>query len=144
MDLTDEQWSVIEPLIPKDRTDPRGRSRRDPREVLNGILWILRTGAQWQDLPDRYPPKSTCHRWHQKWSNGGVFEEVLLALVEDLRDRGGLDIREAFIDGSFSPAKKGALELAKLSVARAPRSWQLQTLLVFLSPSTWPALRRMK
>jgi len=74
----------------------------------------------------------------------GVFEDILLALAEDLRDRGGLDIREAFIDGSFSPAKKGGLALGKLKGARGPRSWPLQTALVFLSPSTWIALRRMK
>ena len=54
MDLTDEQWKVLEPLIgalPK-RADGRGRPRSRSREVLNGILWILRTGAQWADLPD--------------------------------------------------------------------------------------------
>jgi transposase len=57
MDITDEQWKVLEPLIgelPK-RADGRGRPWRSSREVLNGILWILRTGAQWADLPDRCP-----------------------------------------------------------------------------------------
>ena len=146
MDLTDEQWMRLEPLIPSpsSRSDPRGRSRRNPREVLNGILWILRTGAPWKDLLDRYPPYQTCHRWFQKWSQEGVFEEILLTLAEDLRDRGGLDIREAFIDGSFSPAKKGGLVLGKLKGVRGPRSWPWQTALVFLTPSTWTALRRMK
>src|SRR5215217_2906798 len=58
MDLTDEQWEVLEPLIPDPprREDGRGRPWRDPRDVLNGILWILRTGAPWKDLPQRYPP----------------------------------------------------------------------------------------
>jgi transposase len=146
MDLTDEQWTRLETLIPspKDRPDPRGRSRRNPKEVLNGILWILRTGAPWKDLPDRYPPYQTCHRWFQTWSKGGIFEEILLTLAEDLRDRGGIDIREAFIDGSFAPAKKGGLESGRLSGVRARRSWQLQTALVFLSPCTWTVLRRMK
>ncbi len=146
MDLTDAQWKLLEPLIPspKDRADPRGRSRKDPRDVLNGILWILRTGAQWNDLPGRYPPKSTCHRWHQTWSVEGVFDEILIALAEDLWDRGGLNIQEAFIDGSFSPAKKGGLVWGKPKKAREPKSWALQTAMVFLSPSTWTALRRMK
>jgi hypothetical protein len=72
MDLTDEQWKVLERLIgalPK-RTDSRGRPRSRSREVLNGILWILRTGAQWPDLPDRYPPYQTCHCRLQRWVQG--------------------------------------------------------------------------
>jgi transposase len=58
MDLTEEQWEILEPLIPTPprREDGRGRPWRDPRDVLNGILWILRTGAPWKDLPERYPP----------------------------------------------------------------------------------------
>jgi transposase len=58
MDLTDEQWEVLEPLIPAPpkREDGRGRPWRDPRDVLNGILWILRTRAPWKGLPERYPP----------------------------------------------------------------------------------------
>ena len=60
MDLTDEQWEVLAPLIPEPprRTDGRGRPWRDPRDVLNGILWVLRTGAPWHDMPERYPPYS--------------------------------------------------------------------------------------
>ena len=54
MDLTNEQWDLLAPLIPEParRPDGKGRPRRQPREVLNGTLWILRTGAQWADLPD--------------------------------------------------------------------------------------------
>jgi transposase len=64
MELTDEQWAVLAPLIPEvpRREDGKGRPRRAAREVLDGILWILRTGAQWADLPDRHPPYQTCHR----------------------------------------------------------------------------------
>jgi hypothetical protein len=73
-----------------------------------------------------------------------VFDAVLLALAEDLRERGKLDLQEAFIDGTFAPAKKGAVPLVKSNAAKAPRSWQWQTLLVFLSPFTWQAPRRMR
>jgi hypothetical protein len=73
-----------------------------------------------------------------------VFRRIAIELVEDLNERGKIDIREAFIDGSFAPAKKGVLLSARQSVARAPRSWQSQTLLVFLSPLTWKALRHTK
>jgi transposase len=146
MDLTDAQWDVIAPLLPKPRLrrDRRGRPWRDPRDVLNGILWILRTGAPWKDLPDRYPSYQTCHRRMQHWQRTGVFEAVLQRLAEDLRDRGRLDLSEGFIDASFTAAKKGAPQLGLLSGERAARSWQSATAMVFLSPSTWPALRRLK
>ena len=67
-DLTDAQWGFIEPLLlalPR-RADGRGRPWRDSREVLNGILWVLRTGAQWSAMPSRYPPYQTCHRRFQQ------------------------------------------------------------------------------
>ena len=58
MDLTDDLWSIIQPLIPDPtrRLDGKGRPWKDPRDVMIGILWILRTGAPWYDMPDRYVP----------------------------------------------------------------------------------------
>ena len=111
MDLKDEQWAILAPLIPKPRrrADGRGRPWRDDREVLNGILWVLRTGAPWQDVPERYPSPATCHRRFQQWVRTGVFRKILLALAKDLRDRGKLDLTECFIDASFVGAKKGPL-----------------------------------
>jgi transposase len=146
MELTNEQWNRIEPIVlsAKPSKDPRGRKERDPREVLNGILWILRTGAPWKDLPPRYPPYQTCHRRFQQWVRSGVLRRIAQELAEDLSERGGIDIREAFIDGTFVPAKKGVLLSARPSAARAPRLWPSQTLLVFLSPLTLRALRPMK
>jgi transposase len=146
MDLTNEQWARLKHLIPSpnNKDDGRGRPRREPKDVLNGILWVLRTGAPWKDMPPRYPPYQTCHRWFQKWAQEGVFKQILAELAEHLYERGEIDIRETFIDGSFTPAKKGAVLSAIQSAAKAPRSWQLQTLLVFLSPLTYKALHRMK
>jgi transposase len=85
MDITDEQWNRIEPIIrsltpPK---DSRGRPPRDPREVLNGILWILRTGAPWKDLPQIYPPYQTCRRRLQQWVRQGVLQSILQELSQD-------------------------------------------------------------
>ena len=146
MELTDEQWTVLQPLIPTPprRPDGRGRPWRDAREVLNGILWMLRTGAQWKDLPERYPPYQTCHRRFPQWVRSGVFECILQALATDLRECGGLDLSECFIDGTFVVAKKGGAGWERPSGVRARRSWPWQTVLVFLSPSTWRRLRRMK
>jgi len=83
-DLTDAQWAFIEPLLPElpRRADGRGRPWRDSREVLNGILWVLRTGAQWSEMPDRYPSYQTCHRRFQQWSRAGVMDRLLRALAE--------------------------------------------------------------
>jgi transposase len=145
-EVTDEQWAVIEPLLPKPkrRADGRGRPRREDREVLNGILWILRSGARWIDLPERFPPYQTCHRRFQEWVRDGTLKEVLETIAGHLRRSGKIDLSECFIDGSFIAAKKGAPLLGKLSGARVRSSWAWQTALVFLSPSTQRLLRRMK
>ena len=86
-DLTDAQWEFLDSLTPEPprRRDGRGRPWRGRREVLNGILFILRTGALWADLPERYPPYQTCHRRFQQWVRSGVMRGVLEALAEDLR-----------------------------------------------------------
>ena len=145
MDLTDAQWDILrEVFVEPRRVDGKGRPPREARAGLNGVLWILRTGAPWKDLPDRYPPYPTCHRRFQKWQKDGGFEGILQVLAEDLARRGKLDLSEGAIDASFAGAKTGALQLVKQSAAKGPRSWQLQTAMVFLSPCTWPALRRRK
>ena len=146
MDLTQEQWHVVETLLPADpvRVDGRGRPWSDRRQVLNGALWILRTGAPWKDLPARYGAYQTVHRRFQNWVRSGVLEAVLLAIAQDLKDRGGLDLRECFIDGTFVPAKKGGAASGKPNAAKAPKSWALQTAMVFLSPSARPVLARLK
>ena len=140
MELTDKQWERIQGLIaePVVRADGKGRPWRDKRQVLEGILWILRTGAPWKDLPRRFPPYQTCHRRFQHWQADGTLRKVVEALALDLQQRGGLDMSECFIDGTFCLAKKGGALWAKLKEAKAPRSWQSQTLLVlfYLSPSS--------
>jgi len=146
MDLTDTQWEILQPLIPQPqpREDGRGRPREDDRKLLDGMLWILRTGAQWEDLPRRYGTKSTCHRRYQSWVEAGLFEQILAALAEDLKSRGELDLSECFIDGTFVSAKKGGQVWDPRSGAKGARSWWWQTALVFLSPSTLDLLHQRK
>jgi transposase len=93
-------------------------------------------------LPEKYPPYQTCHRRFQEWVKAGVWKKILRKLTVDLEKRGKMDIGECFIDGSFAAAKKAAMELAKLNVARVPRSWQLQTAMVFLSP--YPHMKQVR
>jgi hypothetical protein len=82
----------------------------------------------------RYPSKSTCHRRFQAWKASEVFVQILTALVENLKDRGGIDLREGFIDGMVARAKKGTTPWARPNGAKAPKSWTWRTRAVFLSP----------
>src|SRR6202048_2202790 len=86
-DLMDEQWKTLDPLIPKPRrrSDGRGRPWKSRRSVLNGILWVLCTGAPWADLPEAYPSFQTCHRRFQQWVRSGVMKGILEALALDLK-----------------------------------------------------------
>jgi transposase len=86
MDLTDARSEFIAPLLLKYRQhkDGLGRPRKDLREVLHGVLWILRTGAQWWDMPGRYPPYQTCHRYFQEWCRDGTLRRILHALAKGL------------------------------------------------------------
>ena len=109
MELSDKEWEMIEPVLPLLPSGIRGRPWRHNREVLDGILWILRTGAPWRDLPDAYPPYQTCHRRFQQWSCDGTLEKVLEAITEKLEKRRQLNMSECCIDGKFVEAKKGVL-----------------------------------
>jgi transposase len=145
-DLTDVQWERIKPLVDfaqQRRADNRGRPWREARQLLNGMLWVLRTGAPWHDLPARYGPYQTCHRRFQQWQRAGVLDGILWALADDLLARGQLGLEETFIDASFMGAKKGAMALVERSSGKGASSWQSQTAMVFLSPSGLRALRRM-
>jgi len=150
MDLTDVQWELIAPYVAvrprmkRRKIDGRGRPRVASRPIMNAILWIMRTGAPWADLPGRYPSYQTCHRRFQQWSRDKSLERMLRALAQDLKERGDLDLEESFIDGMFVPAKKGGGLWEKPSGAKAPKSWPWQTALVFLSPYAQRVLRLTK
>src|SRR6266700_2515173 len=81
--LTDEQWKLIEPLLPKPkrRRDRRGRPAAANRACLEGILWVLQTGAAWRFLPDEFPSPSTCWRRLQRWQEQGIWLEAWRALL---------------------------------------------------------------
>jgi len=104
-ELRDEQWVLIAPLLPKPKG--RGRPRAEDRRTLNGILWVLHSGARWKDLPPKYGSRSTCHRRLQQWQDQGVWEGIRLTFLRTLDAQAKLDWNEAFLDGSFVPSKKG-------------------------------------
>ena len=105
-ELRDDQWVLIEPLLPDRKR--WGRPRSDDRRTLNGILWVLRSGARWRDLPPKYGSKSTCHRRLNQWQDQGVWEKIHLIFLSTLDRQAKLDWNAAFLDGSFVPGKKGA------------------------------------
>ena len=118
--LSDEQWSRIAPHLPPHPPSPRGGRPRVPdRECLEGILWLLRTGARWQDIPVDLPSGSTCWRRLQEWAGRGVLHEIQAVLLQELAELGKLDLTELLADATFIRAKKGAPTSVKQSVARA-------------------------
>jgi transposase len=135
VNLTDEQWNLIEPMFPPSKSGPGkpGRPAQPSRMILEAVLWVMRTGAPWHDLPSRYPPYQTCHRRFQQWVENGTLRHVLVALREDLRERGGIEDIEAFVDGSYAGAKKGDPKSDDAVPAMRRRSWRLQTAPVCLS-----------
>lgn len=129
MRLTNRQWNRIAPQITHiHRLDRRGKERIDDRIVLEGILWILITGAQWRHLPQEYPSYQTCHRRFQEWRQDGTIERILRALATDLEKKGILKTQEAFVDGSIARAKKGGLTWVVRSPEKAVESWLFQML----------------
>jgi transposase len=117
--LTDAQWAKIKPLLPAapPRKMNRGRPRADARKVLDTILWVLRTGASWDDVPkeERFVAFQTAHRYLQNWVDEGTFQKIVMALAKEA----DLNLSECFIDGSFIPAKGGALRWATGEKAKA-------------------------
>lgn len=123
-ELTDEQWRLIADLFPHTpRTGQKGRPALEPRHCVEGILWVLRSGARWKDLPSHFPSYPTCWRRFQEWTVAGIWTKAWSRLLHTLARQGRLNLSEAMADGTFSSAKKGANWSARPSVAKAPRSW---------------------
>ena len=144
-ELTDEQWNLITDLFPEAAVGPKGgRPVVASRPCVEAILWILRSGARWKDLPPHFPSPTTCWRRHKQWTEAGVWEKAWARLTRRLDRRGRVKHEEAMADGTFSAAKKGVKRSAKPNAAREPRSWFSPTPKVFHWPSTRPAPALMK
>jgi transposase len=112
-ELTDEQWALIADLF--QRRAKTGRPPKDPRTMLNGIVWILNTGAPWRDLPEeRFGPWETVYTWFAKWRDSGLFDRVLARLHMKLDAEGRLDFSLWCIDGSVSRATRAAAGAASV------------------------------
>lgn len=84
-ELTTAQWERIAPLLPGKAGDP-GRTAADNRLFVNSVLWVLRSGAHWHDLPERYGKWKSVHKRFSRWAKSGVWERVFQALIDDPRN----------------------------------------------------------
>ena len=82
-DLTDEQRKRIQPLLPPENTGKKGRPRKDDRMMLNGILWLNHSGAQWRQLPERYGPWQSDYARFAKWRDDGILENIFNELSKE-------------------------------------------------------------
>jgi transposase len=117
--LSDSQWLLIADLLADPPASPKGgRPRIEPRPCLEGIIWVLVSGARWQDLPERYPSPSTCWRRLDEWTGDDRFLAAWKRLLGKLDRLKGLNWEEAIGDGSFARAKKGARRWATAARAK--------------------------
>jgi transposase len=138
-ELSEQAWQKIQPFLPPEKSGKPGRSYKNHRLVLNGILWIARTGAPWRDLPECYGPHSTCHGRLARWQKEGRWQRILQALQSQADT--GIDASNAVqwegcaIDSTSvkarphaagarkAPAKKGALDQSRPVVRRVRKRW---------------------
>jgi len=104
--MTDDEWDLISDLFPKPAAT--GRPRRDARQIMDAIFWILRTGSPWRDLPSEFGPWQTAWRLFDEWTNNGVFDEALRRLRTAFIDKGEIDSKLWFIDGTIIRAHRCA------------------------------------
>ena len=107
-ELSDEEWGLIEDLLPRQRKRRRGRRWRDHRQVLNGVFWVLHTGSQWRELPERYGPWKTVYGRFRRWRLEGLFDRILDRLRVRLDAGGRIDWDLFCVDGTSVRASRSA------------------------------------
>jgi transposase len=130
-ELTDRAWAAIEPLLPDVGT--RSGRWRDHRQVINGILWKLRTGAPWRDLPERYGPWKTCHERLRRWTADGTWERILSAA--QVHDDGQPVEWVVSVDSSIVRAHQHSAGARKKGEPPAGSPWRRQTVKRSVAPA---------
>ena len=122
-ELEDWEWEAIQPCLPKRKR--MGRPPRDARQVLNGVFWILRAGAPWRDLPERYGAWETVYRRFREWQRQGVIECMLKRLQLRLNQEGHIDLDLWCIDGTSIRAARAAAGAPKKGAPdrKRPKRW---------------------
>ena len=112
-ELSDEAWARVEAALPA--AAATGRPRRDPRIIVNGMVWILMTGAPWRDLPERFGPWQTVYHRFNQWSKDGTIEKIAAAIRAELDQDGLVDWSLWCIDGTIVRASRSAAGAQKNS-----------------------------
>jgi putative transposase len=114
-EVNDPLWAIIQPIL--DDLDPpakTGRPRTGQREALNGIIHQMRSGAQWNQLPEQFGDDSSVHRTMQRWIARGVFERLWAVLVENCEELGGVNWEWQSADGAMGKARFGGMMSARI------------------------------
>jgi transposase len=112
-DITNEQWEHLKGLLPKSKPT-RGRPSQDHRQILNGILWVLRTGAPWRDMPERYGKWTTIYSRFQRWRKSGVWSKMFSDLQTILEQESNVDWEIHFVDSTTVRAHQHAAGAKKV------------------------------
>src|SRR3990172_6873665 len=139
-EIPDDLWNLIKPILPPDKpAKSNGRPAVPNRTVLDGILYVLRTGCQWKMVPRQYSSGSTCHLRFQTWAWAGVFERIWRVCLKHYDDLQGIDWRFQSMDSaSVSAPVKGGIKPEKtlrISVNWAPSGISSPTPRAFRWPS---------
>lgn len=121
MTLTLEQRDRLLSFLPDYPGKATGRPRAEVRQIFEAVVWVLESGARWQDL-DKYRfgvSYQTCHRYFQEWVASGVWERAWKSVAQEMEEDERLKLVESFVDGSFVPAKKGGTASATPTGGRA-------------------------
>lgn len=131
-ELTDEEWNCIAPLLPPENSGKQGRPQKCNRTILNGIVWIARSGAPWRDLPERYGSWQTVYSRFHKWIEDGTLDNIfrVLSLEAELTEL-SIDVSIVKAHQHSAGAKKGATKRNRTqpwwSQHKNPRSYRSQT-----------------
>ena len=126
-ELTDQEWEQIAPLLPVEKNSRPGRPSKDNRLMINAMIWIVRSGAPWRDLPERYGPWKSVYSRFRKWIEDGILDNIFRVLSLEA------ELDELFLDATIvkahqhsAGAKKGGLPMKSDTAAevQAPKSMQ--------------------
>lgn len=114
-EVDDELWSIIQGILDElDAPARTGRPRTRQREALNGIIYQMRSGVQWNQLPERFGDDSSVHRTMQRWIAKGVFERIWAVLIENCEELNGVNWEWQSADGAMGKARFGGIASARI------------------------------
>ena len=119
-ELSDEEWELIVPHIPI--ATGRGGRLKEPRKMLNGMFWVLRTGTSWRELPERYGPWQTVYHWFNRWRRDETLRQLAEALADRLHGDGRIDRELWLVDGTNVRAHRAAAGARKKSMPKSRKT----------------------